>query len=78
MYPVVCAVFLTDGHDSQTTGIRGSANPGSDGGATGHLPGHGEEGTGEPLTCTNVTARFSASPPKDAQPRAALWSATGQ
>lgn len=40
-------VLITDGHDSQAAGIRGSADPGSDGGAAGHMPGHGEEGTGE-------------------------------
>lgn len=42
-----CVVLLADGHDAQAAGIRGSADPGSNGGAAGHLSGHGEKGTGE-------------------------------
>lgn len=40
-------VFITDRYDSQTAGLRGSADSGRDGGAVGHLPGHGAKGTGE-------------------------------
>lgn len=42
-----CLVLIADGHDAQAAGIRGSADPGSDGGAAGHMSGHGAKGTGE-------------------------------